>query len=266
MRSAIAFDTFEQGITGKRSFLEGDYGATGHVCRECRDARRAMHQRGSRQLSSHPSGRSDVTDGFEELWNRLWHRSLEPGVGRLHGLDDISVGPHDALGVPGRSAGEEHPYILGRTFDPGGRLTLRDQVVIARSPLGCRIAPDLNEHAKLRKVTTDFIDRIRQRMVEEERLCVGVLEQRMEFFRRVSKIDVEGGESLFEAGELNLGVRNPIVEGEPDIGSEWQVGCCERGRDARGLILVFSPATTGVSANEGIRIGDLVRDRLPGSR
>ena len=128
------------------------------------------------------------------------------------------------------------------------------------------LVPDLNEQPKLRELAPDLIDRVRQRMIEEERLRVGVVEQRIKFFRRVSKIDVERGDSLFEAGELNLGVFHAVVEGESDIGSEWQVGGRESRRDARRFIVVFSPATAGISANQGIGIGDLVRDRLPGSR
>ena len=92
--------------------------------------------------------RTMVIQPRNDLGDGLWDRSLEAGEGRLHRLDHAAMGPHDALGIARRAAREEHPKVVGRTFDPRCRLTFEDQLLVVRGPFRCRVSADLNDETK----------------------------------------------------------------------------------------------------------------------
>ena len=163
-----------------------------------------------------------------------------------HAVHEVAHSEHDALGHARRTAGEQHVHLVraacaarcgvggDRVGPPRGT---GDKAGRARH----HVLGHLHHHTQLREPIRNPCDPVGQRIVEEERFDVGILEQIGELVVEVAVVHVHRDSSALERGVLRGQVLVRVVEEQSDflIGADL-VRLQEPG-DAGCSIVVLAP-------------------------
>ena len=223
-----------------------------------------MHQRRSRKLARGRSERIEKRENRRHLLRGRRNLDTERRKGSGGEPDQAGVRPHHALRMTGRAAGVKDPEIVGGTFAASRRHRRRDDVLVSVGPIRALAVTDMDPPADLGEVRADSVEPLGERLVEEDRLRIAVVDQVGELVLHIAVIHIARRGSELERGELRLEVLVAVVERARDVVACADTVGLECGGELSGSIVELCPCACDVAMLGREPITMVVGDDFPG--
>ena len=166
--------------------------------------------------------------------------------------------------MAGRAAGVKDPEIVGGTVAACRRHRRCDDVLVPVGPIRALAVTDMDPPTDLGEVRTDGVEPLGERVVEEHRLRVAVVDQVSELVLHIAVVDIARRGSELERGELRLEVLVAVVERARDVVACADTVGLECGGEPSGSIVELRPCACDVAMLGGEPITMVVGDDFPG--